>query len=271
MTNYDLAIVRWTFTKAAELTGELKLVEEADHWNKELSQWPALSLDDRGGLALAPGQPYPESHRHFSHLMGIHPLGLLNDQQPVDHKVVDASMRLLEEKGTKLWVGYSFAWQGNIYARMGNGNRAAEALRTFATCFCSTNSFHLNGDQCTGEYSSFRYRPFTLEGNFAFASGIQEMLLQSHDDLIRLFPAVPDSWREVSFNNLRAEGAFLITAVRSNGRLREVRVTSEQGGTFIMKNTFNKFGVKGADVELSVDGHLTIKTKPGQQFILFEK
>lgn len=271
MTNYDLAIVRWTFTKAAELAGELKLVEEADHWNKELSQWPALSLDDRGGLALAPGQPYPESHRHFSHLMGIHPLGLLNDQQPVDHKVVDASMRLLEEKGTKLWVGYSFAWQGNIYARMGNGNRAAEALRTFATCFCSTNSFHLNGDQCTGEYSSFRYRPFTLEGNFAFASGIQEMLLQSHDDLIRLFPAVPDSWREVSFNNLRAEGAFLITAVRSNGRLREVRVNSEQGGTFIMKNTFNKFGVKGADVELSVDGHLTIKTKPGQQFILFEK
>lgn len=271
MTNYDLAIVRWTFLKSAELAGELKLAEEADHWKKELSRWPELSLDDQGGLALAPGQPYPESHRHFSHLMGIHPLGLLNDQRPDDHNIVDASMRLLEEKGTKLWVGYSFAWQGNIYARMGNGNRAAETLRTFATCFCSSNSFHLNGDQCTGNYSSFRYRPFTLEGNFAFASGVQEMLLQSHDGIIRLFPAVPDSWKDISFHHLRAEGAFIVSAIKANGRLKEVKVISEQGGTFTMKNSFLRFGVTGVAAELSIDGIVTINTKPGQQFTLFEK
>ncbi len=270
MTNYDLAIVRWTFSKAAELAGELNL-PEGDHWKQELSRWPELSLDDRGGLALAPGQPYPESHRHFSHLLGIHPLGLLNDQRTSDRKIIDTSMKMLEEKGTSLWVGYSFAWQGNLYARMGNGKRAAETLRTFSTCFCSTNSFHLNGDQCTGQYSSFRYRPFTLEGNFAYASGVQEMLLQSQDGIIQVFPAVPDEWKNISFTTLRAEGAFLVSARRIDGQLTEVNIVSEQGGWFIMKNTFKQFVAEQVDAELTPEGNIRILTKPGQHFTLRTK
>jgi len=53
------------------------------------------------------------------------------------------------------------------------------------------------------------YRPFTLEGNFAFAAGLQEMLIQSKDDIIEVFPAIPSSWKDISFENLRTEGAFL--------------------------------------------------------------
>jgi alpha-L-fucosidase 2 len=271
MTNYDLAIVRWTFSKAAELASELKLNTESDHWIQELNRWPELSLDVQGGLALAPNHPYPESHRHFSHLMGIHPLGLLDNQNLTDQRVIKASMKLLEEKGSRLWVGYSFAWQGNLYARMGNGQRAAETLRTFATCFCSTNSFHLNGDQCTGTFSSFRYRPFTLEGNFAFASGVQEMLLQSHDGVIRIFPAIPDEWKDVSFETLRAEGAFLISGMRAHGKLKEVRVVSVKGGPFIMQNTFKQFVAEHATAEITPEGNIKIQTQPGQTFILKEK
>jgi alpha-L-fucosidase 2 len=47
------------------------------------------------------------------------------------------------------------------------------------------------------------YRPFTLEGNFAFASAIQEMLIQSHTGVVKLFPAIPSDWKDVSFNTLR--------------------------------------------------------------------
>ena len=66
-----------------------------------------------------------------------------------------------------------------MYSRMYRGEDAAKTLNIFASCFCSPNSFHLNGDQCKAGYSNFTYDPFTLEGNFAFASAIQEMLLQS--------------------------------------------------------------------------------------------
>lgn len=268
-TNYDLAIIRWTYLKAAELAKELGLPAEAAHWKKQLSQWPALSTDATGSLALAPGIPYPESHRHFSHLMAIHPLGIINYHNPADKSTIDASMKLLEDKGTDYWVGYSFSWQANMYARMQNGNKAADVLRKFATCFCLPNGFHVNGDQCEGKLSKYRYHPFTLEGNFAFASGLQEMLLQSQDGIVRVFPAIPEEWKNTSFRTLRTEGAFLVSASRVNGKIREVSVVSEAGGEFVMQNPFETVAVDGAAFKVEKN-LIRISTRPGQGFMLME-
>ncbi len=115
-------------------------------------------------------------------------------------------------------------------ARAMDGEGAAEALRTFAECFVLPNTFHANGDQTRTGKSNFTYRPFTLEGNFAFASGIQQMLLQSHTGTIRVFPAIPASWQDVSFDHLRARGAFLVSAGMENGEVTHISVYSEKGG-----------------------------------------
>lgn len=269
-TNYDLAIIRWTFQKTAELATELEQSDEARRWNDQLKQWPTLSTDATGSLLLAPGMPYPESHRHFSHLMGIHPLGLLNYSNKQDQRIMNASMKTLEEKGTSQWVGYSFSWQASLYARMQKGDEAAKALRTFATCFCSSNSFHINGDQCGGKQSSYTYRPFTLEGNFAFASALQEMMLQSYDGVIRVFPAVPESWKDISFTTLRAEGAFLVSARRENGKLIEVRIRSEKGGELVLDCGAAHFDVHGA--RFAMEGsRIHIQTQPGQEVLFVQK
>lgn len=268
-TNYDLGIIRWTYMRAAELANELGLKQESAHWKQQLSQWPLLSTDETGSLSLAPGIPYPESHRHFSHLMGFHPLGILDYANPADQKTIDASVKMLEQKGTDYWVGYSFSWQANMYARMHEGSKAADALRKFATCFCLPNGFHVNGDQCEGKLSTFRYRPFTLEGNFAFASALQEMLLQSHDGIIRVFPAIPQEWKNVSFRSLRAEGAFLISATLSNGKIREVSIASEKGGELVMENLFGAFTIDGANFKKE-NNLIRIKTSPGQSLTIRE-
>jgi alpha-L-fucosidase 2 len=88
----------------------------------------------------------------------------------------------------------------------------------------------LNGDQCKAGYSSFTYDPFTLEGNFAFASAIQEMLLQSHNGIIKVFPAVPDEWKNISFENLKAEGAFLVSARKEAGIMDSFTISAPEGG-----------------------------------------
>ncbi len=267
-TNYDLAIIRWSYQKAAELAHELGNEKDVNRWNDQLQQWPTLSTDKAGSLLLAPGIPYPESHRHFSHMLGIHPLGVLDYSKPDGKRVIDASMKVLEEKGTRQWVGYSFSWQANLYARMGKGEQAADALRKFATCFCLPNSFHVNGDQCGGKNSSYTYRPFTLEGNFAFAAGLQEMLLQSHDGIVRVFPALPESWKEVSFTDLRAEGAFLVSARLVKGELGEIKIISEKGGELNIACGSNKFNVSGAGSSVVENNILRIQTQPGQQILL---
>ena len=46
---------------------------------------------------------------------------------------------------------------------------------------------------------------------------------------IRIFPAVPTAWQDVEFHDLRAEGAFLVSAKRSGGRTQWVRIRSLAG------------------------------------------
>jgi alpha-L-fucosidase 2 len=239
-TNYDLALVRWAFSAAAELAEELGFLAEASHWRVVLSEWPdfALSAGEKK-LLVAPGTSLKESHRHFSHLMAIHPLGLLDRANGErDREIIGASLADLKRLGTNWWVGYSFAWAGSMYARARYGDEAAEALRTFARCFVLPNSFHANGDQSRSGKSKFTYRPVTLEGNFAFAQGIQEMLLQSQNGRVAVFPAIPSGWRDAHFSTLRAEGAFLVSASLQNGAVRRVRIRAEQGGTLRLADPF---------------------------------
>lgn len=231
MTNYDLAMMHFLFKAAAELAHELNLTDESSHWVALEAQLPDYDVDEEGCLTFAKGYPYNESHRHFSHAMAIHPMGLIDwsDGEKSQH-IIRATLKRLDEVGPDYWTGYSYSWLANMKARAFDGKGAAQALRTFAECFCLKNTFHANGDQTKSGKSRFTYRPFTLEGNFAFASGIQEMLLQSHTGTIRIFPALPEEWKDVSFEGLRAMGAFLVSAQMEGGEITRVRIYSEKGG-----------------------------------------
>ncbi len=41
---------------------------------------------------------------------------------------------------------------------------------------------------------------------------------ESEPGPIRIFPALPSTWKDVEFRDLRAEGAFLVSAKRSGGK-----------------------------------------------------
>ena len=269
MTNYDLALVRWLFGAASELALELGLADESSRWKQIQSEWPDLARSaENGKLLVAPSVELKESHRHFSHLMAIHPLGLLEwDNGEQDRRTISASLADLERLGTDWWCGYSYSWLGSMWARARNGEKAAEALRTFATCFCLPNSFHVNGDQSGTGKSKFTYRPFTLEGNFACAEGIQEMLLQSQNGKVRIFPAIPQEWKNVSFTNLRAEGALLVSAQLTHGSASFVKVVAEKGGKVKMADPFAGRSVASRSQGLIsmavVDGVIEFELKSG--------
>jgi len=275
LTNFDLALIRSVYSEAKELAGRLGNKQEAIHWHTMLTEWPGFTLDNNKGLMICRDVPYLHSHRHFSHLTAIYPLGLIDRHNgKKDQEIIHASLAELMKAGTWEWCGYSYAWLGNLYARAGKGDEAAEALRTFATCFCLPNSFHVNGDQSHTGKSNFTYRPFTLEGNFAFASGIQEMLLQSQNGVLQVFPAVPSVWKDASFHNLRARGAFLVSAVRKNGKVMEIRIFPERGGKLVLQNPFEggrklRLSVKGAGGGVKIRaGRIELMTLPGEEIFI---
>jgi len=242
-TNFDIGMIRFAFSKSAELAAELGKDEDAAEWTRILNEWPELASDSTG-LNFAPGVEYLESHRHFSHLVAWHPLGVIDwSDGPTEQKILTNTLRTLEKFGPDWWCGYSYSWLGNLYARAFDGEGAAKALTDFATCFTLPNSFHVNGDQTKSGKSKFLYRPFTLEGNFAFASGLQEMLLQSHTGIIRVFPAIPAAWKECSFENLRAEGAFLVSAILKQGKVVKIEIHAEKDGICRVADPENPGGI----------------------------
>ncbi len=274
-TNYDLSLMKFAFAAASELAGELDMKEDLARWKKVLGEFGDYSLTEKSELMFAPGFPYNESHRHFSHLMAIHPLGLIRwEDGEKSQTIINNTLAQLEAVGPGYWCGYSYSWLGNLYARAKNGPKAAGALRIFASAFCLPNSFHANGDQTKSGYSTMTYRPFTLEGNMAFAAGIQEMLLQSYAGFIEIMPAVPGEWKDVSFENLRAEGAFLVSAQKKNGRIEEVKISAEKGGDTRIMLPFEQWEIvaqNGVETGKAGDGKLAIRSTPGGYVVLRNK
>lgn len=229
ITNYDLSLIRWLFSACTELASQLGMTEEKEYWLSLLNEFPELWRTENKGLLVAKDYPLKESHRHMSHLMAIYPLGILNPHNPEDLKLIRTSLDYLDSLGTSYWCGYSFAWRAILSARAKDPENSVKNLKIFSEAFVLRNGFHCNGDQSGKGYSKFTYRPFTLEGNFASATAIQEMLLQSHNGLIEVFPAVPSEWKNVYFKNLRAEGGFLITAEQRDGKINCLEIVSDCG------------------------------------------
>jgi alpha-L-fucosidase 2 len=109
-------------------------------------------------------------------------------------------------------------------------------LERYLDAFVSPNGFHLNGDFKNLGYSVYKYRPFTLEGNFAAVQAVNEMLLQTINGIIHVGYSLPVGI-SASFEQLRTEGGFLVSAaINENGDTGSLRIQSTVGGVCRIAN-----------------------------------
>ena len=269
-SNFDLALIRWNFSANEEMATALNKTDEAARWNQLLRQMDDLAVEgDCGALRVSPDESLTESHRHLSHLMAIHPLNLINmEGTDRDRRIIDASMAQIDKLGTSQWCGYSFSWMACMRARIRQGDRALQYLDDYVNSFILRNGFHCNGEQSRKGLSNFHYRPFTLEGNFAAAQAVHEMLLQSWGGRLRIFPATPVAWADASFDKLRAEGGFVVSADRQAGHTAHVTITATVDQPLCLKDPFDG-GTYKADMDLQrVEDELRCVLKAGQTLTL---
>ncbi len=100
---------------------------------------------------------------------------------------------------------------------------------------------------------------------------IDEMLLQSHEGVMRLFPVWPKS-RDASFGRLRTVGAFLVSAELRKGEVTALTVESEKGRECILQNPWPGRTVKltrnGRPAEALTGDPLRIRTAAGERIAL---
>lgn len=235
-SNFDLSLCIALFSALIEMERAVGKNHRAAEWARLMEGLPSLAIgavdspDQQiraGVLLVAPGEPLMRSHRHFSNMMPVYPLGMLTPESgDADREVALASIQQMEMLGTGEWCGYSYTWMACMLARFGQGTKALRFLRRYLDAFVSPNGFHLNGDYKDLGECIWKYRPFTLEASFPFAQAVHEMLLQSWGGVIRLFPAVPVEWKTTSFDRLRAEGGFVVSAAYESGRVTSLKLSA---------------------------------------------
>jgi alpha-L-fucosidase 2 len=246
-SNFDLACVRMLFLSLQEMATAAGAPEDAAQWADAARRLGPFYTNEKGVLRLDVESDLTESHRHLSNLMSIHPFNLLTVEGGTDaRRIIDASVADWDRLGTKAWVGYTFSWMACLRARVGDPEAAWRNLDVYLRAFILRNGFHANGDQLKAGYSSFTYRPFTLEGNFLAAQAVNEMLLQTWSaqagvagtEVIRIFPAVPKDWIDASFDDLRAEGGHRVSARRQGGQTVWLRVVAGRPGLVRIRDAF---------------------------------
>lgn len=106
--------------------------------------------------------------------------------------------------------------------------------------------------------------------NFALPAVINECLMQSYNGTIRLFPNWPKE-KDAEFSDLRAAGAFLVSASQKNGKVTTISIKSEKGGALRLIVPWGRGGFikRSSGQSLPVTGNLlTINTKPGEFILL---
>lgn len=219
--NFDLALFKWgclTLLKASKRLGiDDPLIPRWKQVAEKLVDFPS----DEHGFRLGSDKTSPPDHRHFSHLLMIYPLHLVNIEQQGTREVLQASYeRAHAVKGLPAMVQ---THAGPIGAALGKGDTALVGLKQLRDDLLPNGLWTCGGNPC-------------IESTLGMANIIQDMLLQSWSDPaadesgpIRIFPALPSAWKDVDFRDLRAEGAFLVSAKRSAGRTRWVEIRSLAG------------------------------------------
>ncbi|MBR8535857.1 hypothetical protein KDU71_09845 [Carboxylicivirga sediminis] len=109
--------------------------------------------------------------------------------------------------------------------------------------------------------------------DFSCSGAITELLLQSVDDIIRVFPAWPLE-KEGKFKNLRAQGGFLVSSEQKDSQIRSIYVTSTVGGTCRVLNPWNTKDItilsKGEKVSAEVNTNqiISFETQKGESYII---
>ena len=216
-SSYERAILASFYVWLSRLAGACGKKDDAAKWRAHVGAFGPPNVTKDGVLEISAGNPLAFSHRHASHLLQVFPLVNVPPEPGVDFVKSVEQWEGLDK--VPWWCGYSYSWAGCFEARLGRGDRAHRYLKAFQRAFVSRNCFHLNGDQLKCGLSRYTYRPFTLEGNFGYARGIQEMLLSydPHTNTYCLFPALPKAWdgKEVSFRDLRLPGGHRVSAKRA--------------------------------------------------------
>jgi len=230
----DNQLLRQLFTNIAVTCAALGLPASDTTCSKAAQYLPKIrppGVSQKTGRILEWRSDYAETetgHRHFSPLFGLYPASQLTPaaspalaaagKKLIDHRISSGS-------GS---TGWSRAWAINIYARLNDGDSVWKHIQEFIRKYPTGNLWNSDGGPGTS---------FQIDGNFGLTAGIAEMLLQSHEGVVHLLPALPKkAVPKGRVEGLVARGGFVVDINwEEGGGVVNATVVSRSGGVLNLK------------------------------------
>ena len=225
----DLAGIRYLFPALIAASTKLGVdAEQRPIWQELLDHLAPYAIDPQKRNIL-PYQPQPGEEIKAANAenpdlfpIGVFPLITLGSPDYDLGLRTFANRRFINTYG---WTTDSIA-----AARLGLRDELAKLLPGHAMLY---------QDHPSGLMDYYGRKPAIhpyLEGSGTFATGMEEMLLQSWGGVMRICPALPQLWN-ASFK-LLAIGGFEVTARAEQGEVVSVSIDSTRGGTLRMMNPY---------------------------------
>lgn len=216
-TNYALMSAYWVYKTLLEMNEQFAMNDPmATQWKEVLSNLSFYPTDENG-LRISSDQGFEMGHRHYSHLLAIYPYHTLSPDVPQERELIERSVNhwltLTKKSGHS---GYTYTGGCSMLATLGKGNEALETLDLLYDSKLTSNTMYKEGG---GQ---------VIETPLSAVESINYMLLQSWNDKIHIFPAVPDKWKNVRFEKFRTQGAFLVNASLKEGKPCDISILSEK-------------------------------------------
>ncbi len=176
---------------------------------------------------------------------------------------------LKQAQDNSLWSWYFGFMPMVLTGNIRNGNFDAD--RDYPTLREFLNRWRMPN----GLFRSMSQNSYGYMGAMSECLGIlgplNEMLIQSWNDGIHVFPAWPKSI-DASFKTLRTRGAFLVSSQLKGGEVQYIKITSEKGGDCIVVNPWNDETLSvirnGEKSMLNVDKKITLKTSTNDVILI---
>ncbi len=282
-------------------------------WEPPINEIPGIGKVFGSAFTEA-GEPYPLHQKslvyHFdAPTTAVFPAGVLGlDQKGTPYFDIAKTIALNHPKDRNAITPGAI-----VSARLGLGNKVLERLQCSINYlqhftqglfynidhwYCSSRYYGKvpNGELYTqrdymydsrslynsksGGNSGFRTRPFVqcgMETLGIIGTAVNEMLLQSHEGKIKVFPAIPDKF-SAAFT-LRAEGAFMVSSViDSMNVIPFVEVESLVGGKCRIQNPWGNNEVqvvtttnRKVPVKIDKKSVISFDTNKGESYLIIKK
>jgi len=218
---YEQIFIWQLYTDVIDCANALGVdADEVVKWQETVSNLRPLEVGQDGQILewyheKELGSVGEKRHRHVSHLMGLYPCALIDEN---DKSLLDATKVSLEDRGDKS-TGWATALRLCLWARLYDGDRAYKLIDRLIENNIYSNLWDT-------------HPPFQIDGNFGYTAGVCEMLAHSHGKAVKLLPTLPSVWASGSVSGLHTRGGFYIDMSWRNGKLAEFSVHSLKGGVF---------------------------------------